>query len=226
MVMLTPAGQAAARPAARVSSSSPISTAKIVMPAMTMMKAICRVLRHSRVSHIRAMRSWVLAGRAGRRGFRFGALILFQEGRKYCPDLARIIETVPAAVGTAAFSTALRERIVHHFDNCRICDDCRTCNAKRRELVGPYVPGLIPILFAAGLRDRLTDIIDRITEHAEHHTPGERRSGAAVPGVALVADATAVSGRTPSSSRSQPRRHRSPRSPSSRKVPRREIRSG
>jgi len=89
----------------------------------------------------------------------FGALILFQEGRRYCADLARIIETVPVAVGTAAFSAALREQIVRHFDDCSICDDCPTCRAKRRELVGPYVPAVIPILFAADLRDRIAESI-------------------------------------------------------------------
>ena len=109
----------------------------------------------------------------------FGALILLQEGRKYCPGLALIIETVPAAAGTTAFSTALRERIVRHFDNCRICDDCRTCNAKRRELVGPYVPGLIPILFAADLRDRLTEIIERIAGQGAH--PPSSHPGSGIP---------------------------------------------
>lgn len=115
----------------------------------------------------------------------FGALILLQEGRKYCPDLARILETAPAAIGTAAFSTALRERIVHHFDNCRICDDCRTCNAKRRELVGPYVPALIPILFGAGLHDRLTELIERITGQSAHPPSSH-------PGSGRPADADAV----------------------------------
>ena len=123
----------------------------------------------------------------------FGALILFQEGRKYCPDLASIIETVPAAVGTTAFSTALRERIVHHFDNCRICDDCRTCNAKRRELVGPYAPALIPILFAADLRDRLTHIIERVAGQGTH--PPSSHPGSGIPalsGTGLIAGATAA----------------------------------
>jgi DNA-binding CsgD family transcriptional regulator len=106
----------------------------------------------------------------------FGALILLQEGRRYCPDLAAIIENAPDEVGTTAFTTALRERIVRHFDNCNICDDCRTCNTKRRELVGPYVPAVIPILFAADLHDRITEMIDRITRQADpdphSHHPG------------------------------------------------------
>jgi RNA polymerase sigma factor (sigma-70 family) len=121
----------------------------------------------------------------------FGALILFQEGRRYCPDLARIIETAPDAVGTAAFTTALRERIVHHFDNCRVCDDCHTCNAKRRELVGPYVPAVVPILFAADLRDRITEIIDRITGQARHPSPRRPESGTPATATAAVAIAAA-----------------------------------
>jgi Sigma-70, region 4 len=87
-------------------------------------------------------------------------------------------ENAPDEVGTTAFTTALRERIVRHFDNCNICDDCRTCNTKRRELVGPYVPATIPILFAADLHDRITEMIDRITRQADpdphSHRPGSR----------------------------------------------------
>lgn len=94
----------------------------------------------------------------------FGALILYQEGRAYCPDLARIIDLAQAAaVGTDAFTTTLRTRITNHFDNCKVCDDCRTCNAKRRHLVGPYAPVLIPILFDPQIRDLITETIDRIS---------------------------------------------------------------
>lgn len=103
----------------------------------------------------------------------FGALILFQEGRRYCPDLARIIETVPASTGTGAFTTVLRELIVRHFDNCSICDDCSTCNSKRRELVGPYAPALIPILFAADMHDRIMEVIDRLTGKSARSHPGD-----------------------------------------------------
>ncbi len=103
----------------------------------------------------------------------FGALILFQEGRRYCPGLARIIETVPATAGTGAFTAILREQIVRHFDNCNLCDDCSTCNNKRRELVGPYAPALIPILFAADLRDRIMEVINRLSRKGAHSHPGD-----------------------------------------------------
>src|SRR5450432_4020859 len=73
MLMLT--GQAAVRPVAWVSSSNPASTRKIVMPATTMRQAICRVLRHSRVSHIRAIRPCVLSLRAGLVGRRAADLV-------------------------------------------------------------------------------------------------------------------------------------------------------
>ncbi len=135
----------------------------------------------------------------------FGAMMLFQEGRAYCPDLARIIETAPAAAfGTAAFTTALREQIVRHFDNCSICDDCRTCNAKRRELAGPYVPALIPILFAAGLRDRITETIDRITGHPEQSSPSHPGSGTPAAGTAAVAAAGATAVANPPGSGTPP----------------------
>jgi RNA polymerase sigma factor (sigma-70 family) len=116
----------------------------------------------------------------------FGALILMQEGRRYCADLARILDeagrTHPITVGTfastpastAVFTEALRKRIVKHFNDCDVCDKCRTCNSKRRQLVGPYAPALIPILFAGEFRDRIDDVIRRVVEqaHASHNPPG------------------------------------------------------
>jgi RNA polymerase sigma factor (sigma-70 family) len=118
----------------------------------------------------------------------FGALILLQEGRRFCPDLARIIETIPVAVGTAAFTTALRERIVRHFDNCSVCDDCPTCRDKRRELVGPYVPAIVPILFAADFHDRITELVDRITRPGTHAEPRDPGSAPPAAGAARAPD--------------------------------------
>ena len=71
----------------------------------------------------------------------FDALVLFQEGQPYCPTLARIIDNaadIPG--GDSSFTRATRERIVRHFDNCQLGDDCHTCNTKRRELAAPYAP--------------------------------------------------------------------------------------
>jgi RNA polymerase sigma factor (sigma-70 family) len=113
----------------------------------------------------------------------FGALILMQEGRAYCASLARILEdaakthtvTMPALAAAPAgadiFTAALRQRIVNHFNDCNVCDNCRTCNDKRRQLVGPYTPALIPILFAGEFRDRIDNVIRRVVEqaHAGHH---------------------------------------------------------
>jgi len=71
----------------------------------------------------------------------FGALILYQEGRPYCPDLARIVDRVEDTPGgDSSFTTAMREKIVNHFADHNLGDDCRTCNARRRELSGPYAP--------------------------------------------------------------------------------------
>lgn len=121
----------------------------------------------------------------------FGALILFQEGRAYCTDLARIIDTTTAAAGgTATFSTELRARITRHFGTCPTCDDCRTCDNKRRDLVGPYVPGLIPILFAARFRDRIDEAIRRIAQEPSQDRPRRQDPGTrvgAAAGAALLA---------------------------------------
>jgi RNA polymerase sigma factor (sigma-70 family) len=115
----------------------------------------------------------------------FGALILMQEGRSYCDDLARILDSAakthaaatPALAADPArtdiFTATLRQRIVNHFNDCSVCDNCRTCNNKRRQLVGPYVPALIPILFGADFRDRIDEVIRRVVEqaHGGHHPP-------------------------------------------------------
>jgi hypothetical protein len=116
----------------------------------------------------------------------FGALILMQEGRAYCANLARILDdaakshtaTVPTfaapPLGTDLFTAALRQRIVNHFNDCNVCDNCATCNKKRRQLVGPYAPALIPILFAGEFRDRIDEVIRRVVEQARasHNSPG------------------------------------------------------
>ena len=144
----------------------------------------------------------------------FGALILMQEGRAYCPNLARILDDAAkthaaarptfAAAPTDAdiFTAVLRQRIVNHFNDCNVCDNCRTCNNKRRQLVGPYAPALIPILFAGEFRDRINEVIRRVVEHAHtsHHSsshPGSNPPTAAaaaaggVPAMATAASALA-----------------------------------
>ena len=150
----------------------------------------------------------------------FGALILMQEGRAYCPDLARILDDAAktratdtptfaaAPTGADIFTAVLRQRIVNHFNDCNVCDNCRTCNSKRRQLVGPYAPALIPILFAGEFRDRIDEVIRRVVEqahtghnsssHPDSSTPtaaaaagGRPAMGAAVP---IMASAAAGSG--------------------------------
>lgn len=89
----------------------------------------------------------------------FGALVLAQDGRPYCAALARILDEAAGA----GFTTALRERIIRHFDTCARCDKCRVCNEKRRQLTVPYVPVLIPILYAAEFRERIGEVIRQMT---------------------------------------------------------------
>jgi RNA polymerase sigma factor (sigma-70 family) len=123
----------------------------------------------------------------------FGALILMQEGRRYCANLARILDdaakTRPAAVtptfatapaGEDIFTASLRQRIANHFNFCDVCDNCQTCNTKRRQLVGPYTPALIPILFAGEFRDRIDEVIRRVVEqaHVGHNPPRQPHSSA------------------------------------------------
>lgn len=99
----------------------------------------------------------------------FGSLVLAREGRPYCPDLARILDEAQFTNASAVFTAQLRERIVHHFDTCRTCDNCRTCNDKQRQLVGPYVPVLIPLLFGPEFAERVSQTI--------HHVSGPRSHG-------------------------------------------------
>jgi RNA polymerase sigma factor (sigma-70 family) len=98
----------------------------------------------------------------------FGALILAQEGRAYCPVLVGLLDAAQVQVITEEnFTAALRARIVRHFDTCDSCDRCRICADKRRQLVGPYAPALIPILFGAEFRERVAQAIRQVCDRPE-----------------------------------------------------------
>ncbi len=104
----------------------------------------------------------------------FGALILAQEGRPYCPVLAGLLDAAQVQVITEEnFTAALRARIVRHFDTCDSCDRCGTCADKRRQLVGPYAPALIPILFGAEFRERIAQTIRQVCSRPAE-PPGTR----------------------------------------------------
>jgi RNA polymerase sigma factor (sigma-70 family) len=136
----------------------------------------------------------------------FGALILMQEARTYCANLARILDdaaktrsaTTPtfaaAPSGADLFTAVLRQRIVNHFNECDVCDNCRTCNNKRRQLVGPYAPALIPILFAGEFRDRIDEVIRRVVEqaHSGHNSPSHPDSS--TPAAAAAGGVPAMAG--------------------------------
>jgi RNA polymerase sigma factor (sigma-70 family) len=92
----------------------------------------------------------------------FGALVLALDGRQYCPGLARILDD--AGWHGTEFTTTLRRRIIRHLDNCKICDNCRTCNENRARLVAPYAPVTIPILVAAALRERVMNTIRTVAD--------------------------------------------------------------
>jgi RNA polymerase sigma factor (sigma-70 family) len=90
----------------------------------------------------------------------FGAYVLARDGRAYCEGLARILDE--AAWDGETFTRVLRLRILRHLDNCKICDNCGTCNVQKKKLVKPYTPVIIPILIAAELRYRIFNFIRRI----------------------------------------------------------------
>lgn len=108
---------------------------------------------------------------------RFRAVILFQEGRANCPDLARIIDTEAAAAGTPAFTSVVRERIARHFGNDGTGDNCRTCDARQRELAGPLLPAMIALLSGPDVRERISETIDQIAGQAARPTIGYPGSG-------------------------------------------------
>ena len=99
----------------------------------------------------------------------FGAYVLARDGRAYCEGLARILDE--AAWDGQTFTRVLRLRILRHLDNCKICDDCTTCNVQKKKLIRPYAPVLIPFLIAAALRDRIYELIRSIS------TPGGSADG-------------------------------------------------
>jgi RNA polymerase sigma factor (sigma-70 family) len=90
----------------------------------------------------------------------FHALVLAQEGRPYCPELARILDAAGVtAVTGQTFTQELRERIVRHFGTCKICDACGVCGVQRRFLAGPYSPVFFPIVQDTELKERVLDHI-------------------------------------------------------------------
>ena len=90
----------------------------------------------------------------------FGAYVLARDGRAYCPGLARILDQAPG--GGQAFTRVLRLRILRHLDICETCDNCATCNARKKNLVRGYAPVFVPFLIAAELRLRIYNFIRRI----------------------------------------------------------------
>ena len=74
----------------------------------------------------------------------FGAYVLAQEGRPYCPGLAAILDE--AAWDGESFGKVLRLRIIRHLGNCPTCANCSTCQVNQRKFVGPLAPALLPIL--------------------------------------------------------------------------------
>jgi hypothetical protein len=99
----------------------------------------------------------------------FGAYVLARDGRAYCEGLARILDE--AAWDGQTFTRVLRLRVLRHLDNCKICDDCTTCNVQKRKLIRPYAPVLIPFLIAGALQDRIYELIRSIG------TPGGAANG-------------------------------------------------
>lgn len=123
----------------------------------------------------------------------FGALVLARDGRPYCPDLAKILDEY-GWDGLRTFSMSLRQRIVRHFDDCEVCDRCPKCAERRRRLIRPYIPALVPPLLGAGLFERVMDgVRDHTGEDAGHQAEGRDDDGERPPpdgrGVRLAAAA-------------------------------------
>ncbi|MEV5412727.1 sigma-70 family RNA polymerase sigma factor [Thermopolyspora sp. NPDC052614] len=85
----------------------------------------------------------------------FGALVLARDGGEHCPALAKILRDHGWDDTRQRFTAALRQRIIRHFDDCPICDNCQTCAKQRKLLIAPYVPVLIPPLLGADLYERV-----------------------------------------------------------------------
>jgi len=95
----------------------------------------------------------------------FGALVLARDGRRFCLALANILER--GAWNGENFTDGLRQRIIAHFGTCRTCDNCTTCADQRKRLTGAYAPALIPILFAAPLRQRALNAIRLVSTETD-----------------------------------------------------------
>ncbi|WP_031513246.1 RNA polymerase sigma factor [Streptomyces sp. NRRL F-5123] len=116
----------------------------------------------------------------------FHALVLAQEGRPHCAELAAILDAAGVTAVTAqTFTPALRERIVRHFATCAVCDKCGVCQVQRRFLAGPYSPVFFPIVDDTDLRERVLDHIRQAAGGPPANPPGSpAAAGAAAAGAA------------------------------------------
>jgi RNA polymerase sigma factor (sigma-70 family) len=105
----------------------------------------------------------------------FGAYILARDGRAYCEGLARVLDQ--AGWDGQAFTRVLRLRILRHLDNCKICDDCTTCNKQKTRLIKPYAPVTISLLVSATLHDRIYDLIHQIVTSSGSGPGGQQHPG-------------------------------------------------
>ena len=150
----------------------------------------------------------------------FGAYVLARNGRAYCEGLARILDQ--AAWDGETFTRVLRLRLLRHLDDCKICDNCRTCNVQKKRLIRPYALVIIPILIAAELRYRIYNFIRRICTPPVTTAPGSGQGPrGAAKGAAVDAVLEAVISRPPEPPERgrhahRPRRRRPPGTPGKR----------
>jgi RNA polymerase sigma factor (sigma-70 family) len=92
----------------------------------------------------------------------FGALVLARDGRRYCPELAALLDE--AQWNGTEFTRLLRQRILKHLNKCTTCDNCATCNPNRVRLIAPYAPVLIPLLIAERVHSRVGETIRDVAD--------------------------------------------------------------
>jgi RNA polymerase sigma factor (sigma-70 family) len=83
----------------------------------------------------------------------FGAYVLVQQGRPYCPDLAGILDA--AQWDGTNFTKVLRARILRHMATCKTCGNCGVCRTTQKHLIKPLAPVLLAAIAGEALYQRV-----------------------------------------------------------------------
>ncbi|MFD5818385.1 RNA polymerase sigma factor [Streptomyces sp. NPDC127038] len=75
-----------------------------------------------------------------------------------CPQLALILDDYAGE----GFAALLASRVIKHFDDCPVCQNCRTCHVQRKHHAREYAPVFIPLVCAAEFSHRVRETMTEV----------------------------------------------------------------